>query len=125
MCVLNSHPPVRTKLLKLKRSTPWYNSELRQLKVKRRSLGRKMRKTKLQVDWIVYRKICNRYCFLMNKARTDHYTTLINDSSNGPKKLYRIVNPLCNAPQEDPLPPHNDVGQLANEFNEYFSVRLN
>ena len=68
--------------------------------------------------------ICNRYCFLLNKARTDHYTTLINESSNDPKKLYRIVNSLCNAPQEDPLPPRNDLGQLANKFNEYFFRKI-
>jgi hypothetical protein len=67
-----------------------------------------MKKTKLEVDWIAYRKICNRYCHLLNKARTDYYTTLINDNSHDPKKLYRIVNSLCAAPQEDPLPPHND-----------------
>ena len=66
----------------------------------------------------------NRYCFLLNKARTDHYTTLINESSNNPKKLYRIVNSLCNAPQEDPLPPHNDLGQLANKFNDYFFRKI-
>ena len=29
--VLNNHAPVRRKLLKVKRSTPWYNPELRQL----------------------------------------------------------------------------------------------
>jgi hypothetical protein len=108
-------------MLKVERSTPWYNAELRQLKVKRRSLERKMRKTKLQVDWITYRKICNRYCHLLNKARTDYYTTLINDNSHDPKKLYRIVNSRCAAPQEDPLPLHNDLGQLANTFNEFFS----
>jgi hypothetical protein len=34
-------------------------------------------------------------------------------------KLYRIVNSFCAAPQEDPLPPHNYLGQLANTFNEY------
>ena len=122
--VLNNHAPVRRKLLKVKRSTPWYNPDLRQLKVKRRRLERKMRKTKLMVDWIAYRMICNRYCSLLNKARTDHYTTLINESSNDPKKLYRIVNSLCNAPQEDPLPPHNDLGQLANKFNDYFFRKI-
>ena len=39
-------------------------------------------------------------------------------------KLYRIVNSLCNAPQEDPLPPHNDLGQLANKFNDYFFRKI-
>ena len=118
--ILSNHAPVRRKILKVKRSTPWYTAELRQLKVKRRSLERKMRKTKLEVDWSAYRKMCNRYCYLLNKARTDYYSTLINDNSHDPKKLYRIVNFLCAAPQEDPLPPHNDLGHLANTFNEYF-----
>jgi hypothetical protein len=117
--ILNNHDPVRIKILKVKWPTPWYTAELRQLKAKRRSLERKMRKTKLEVDWIAYRKIWNRYCHLVNKARTDYYTTLINDNSHDPKKLYRIVNSLCVAPQEDALPPHNDLSQLANTFNEY------
>ena len=122
--ILNNHASVRRKILKVKRSTPWYTAELRQLKVKRRSLERNMRKTKLEVDWIAYRKICNRYCHLLNKAQTDidYYTTLINDNSHDPKKLYRIVNSLCAAPQEDPLPPHNDLGQLANTFNDQIVV---
>ena len=51
--------------MKFKRSTPWYNDDLRQLKVKRRRLERKMRKTKLKVDWFAYRKICSRYCYLL------------------------------------------------------------
>ena len=76
------------------------------------------------MDWIAYRKICNRYCHLLNQARTDYYTTLINDNSHDPKKLYRIVNSLCAAPQEDPLPPHNDLGHLANTFNEYFYRKI-
>ena len=122
--ILNTHAPVRRKLKKVKRSTPWYNDELRQLKVKRRRLERKMRKTKLEVDWTAYRKICNRYCYLLNKARTDYYTSLISDSSNDPKNLYRIESSLCNAPHEDPLPPHDDLGQLANRFNEYFFRKI-
>ncbi len=47
-CILNTHAPVRRKLMKFKRSTPWYNDDLRQLKVKRRRLERKMRKTKIR-----------------------------------------------------------------------------
>lgn len=122
--ILNTHAPVRRKLLKVKRLTPWYNDELRELKVRRRSFERKMRKTKLQVDWIAYRRICNKYCYLLNKARSEYYTTLINDSSNDHKKLYRIVNSLCDVPREDPLPPHNNLGQLANRFNEYFFRKI-
>ena len=68
--------------------------------------------------------MCNRYCYLLNKARTDYHSTLINDNSHDPKKLYRIVNSLCAAPQEDPLSPHNDLGQLANTFNEYFFRKI-
>jgi hypothetical protein len=34
------------------------------------------------------------------------------------------VNSLCAAPQEDPLPPHNDLGQLANTFNEYLFRKI-
>ncbi len=123
-CILNTHAPVRRKLMKFKRSTPWYNDDLRQLKAKRRRLERKMRKTKLEVDWSAYRKICNRYCYLLNKARTDYYTSLISDSSNDPKNLYRIVSSLCNPPHVDPLPPYDDLGQLANRFNEYFFRKI-
>ena len=81
--------------------------------------------TNIKILSIVYRKMCNRYCHLLNKARTDYYSTLINDNSHDPKKLYRIVNSLCAAPQEDPLPPHNDLGQLANTFNEFFFAKMN
>jgi hypothetical protein len=34
------------------------------------------------------------------------------------------VNSLCDAPQEDPLPPYNDLGQLENRFNEYFFRKI-
>ena len=34
------------------------------------------------------------------------------------------MNSLCNAPQEDPLPQHNDLGQLANKFNECFFRKI-
>ena len=100
--ILNT--PVRRKLMKVKRSTPWYNDELSKLKIKRMRLEIEMRKTKLEVHWTTYRKIFNGYCYLLNKARTDHYTSLNSDSSNDPKNLYRIVSSLFNEPHEDPLP---------------------
>ena len=34
------------------------------------------------------------------------------------------MSSLCNAPHEDPLPPHDDLGQLANRFNEYFFRKI-
>ena len=34
------------------------------------------------------------------------------------------MNSLCDAPQEDPLPPYNDLGQLENRFNEYFFRKI-
>ena len=34
------------------------------------------------------------------------------------------MNSLCDSPQEDPLPPYNDLGQLENRFNEYFFRKI-
>ena len=67
--------------------------------------------------------MCNRYCFHLKEAKRKHYGGLIEDCAGDSKKLFSIVNPVCNV-HTDALPPHDNPRRLANEFGEFFCRKI-
>ena len=94
------------------------------MKTKRRKLENKMRNSNLVSDVTAYRKLCNRYCSLLKHTKITYYCNLIDDCADDSKKLFQIVNSLCNVRSDNPLPPHTNPRQLANDFGEFFCRKI-
>lgn len=115
---------MQCKVTVVRPRVPWYSSELKLLKAKRRKLERKMRKSNLPSDIQEYKRVCNEYCAMLKCAKKDHYSDLIEESAGESKKLFRVVNSLCNEPLDNLLPPHSCSQQLANDFGEFFCCKI-
>lgn len=122
--IQDKHAPLQRKVTVLRPRVPWYSSELKLLKAKQRKLERKMRKSNLPSVIEEYKRVCNKYCAMLKCAKRDHYSDLIEDSAGDSKKLFRVVNSLCNEPSDNLLPPHSCSQQLANDFGEFFCCKI-
>ena len=93
--LLESHAPLKTKVIVVRPRVPWFSEELKCVKSKRRKQERKLLKTGSKCDRDAYRCVCNQYSALLKTAKGSHYTDLIDQCSGDSKKLFRILNLLC------------------------------
>ncbi|KAK2561923.1 hypothetical protein P5673_015343 [Acropora cervicornis] len=122
--LLESHAPLKTKVIVVRPRVLCFSEELKRVKSKRRKQERKLLKTGTKCDRDAYRCVCNQYSALVKKAKGLHYTDLIDQCSGDSKKLFRILNLLCEGNQTNPLPPHTGPYQLANDLGDFFYKKI-
>ena len=105
-------------------SVPWFTEEIKEPKVKRRKLEKKMKKSNLPSDTSAYKRACYDYCATLKEAKKDHYANLIQECAGDSRKLFQIVNSLCKERSGNLLPPHANPQQLADDFGEYFCRKI-
>ena len=91
---LDRHAPLLTKTISVRPRVPWYNSDIKAAKRTRRQAERKWRRTKAVSDLNIYMKRRNSAVKLMDRARQDFYTTLINDNCFDLRKLFKVTRKL-------------------------------
>ena len=121
--ILERHAPVQRKVIMERTKIPWFNNELH-LKVYRRKLERKMLKSNCERDKKLYRASCNKYSAKLKSAKRLYYSELIDQCSGDSRKLFKVVSTLSKVRKENPLPPHTDLGQHANDFGEFFHRKI-
>ncbi len=123
-CILDKHAPVQKKMIMERTKVPWFNDKLKRMKVKRRKLERKMLKSNCSCDKKLYRASCNKYSAKLKSAKRLYYSELIDQCSGDTRKLFKAVSSHSKVRNENPLPAHTDLGQLANEFGELFYRKI-
>ena len=91
--LLESHAPLKTKVIVVRPRVPWFSEELKRVKRKRRKQERKMLKTGNKCDRDTYRCVCNQYSALLKKAKGLYYTDLIDKLINAqvtPRNFSRL-----------------------------------
>lgn len=135
--VLDSHAPLKKRLVKREFIPEWFNSEIQAAIATRNHLHRKAILTNDALNWREYRSARNRVVHLIRYAKRSFYRNSINNNLKNPKNLWRIIRSL--SPSKcSKLPNHltidgmnyNDYYDIANFFNERFanissSVQLN
>ena len=119
--LLESHAPLKINVIVVRPRVPWFSEELKCVISKRRKQERKLLKTGSKCDRDAYRCVCSQYSALLKKAKGLHYT---DQCSGDSKKLFRILNLLCEGNQTNPLPPHTGPYQLANDFGDFFYKKI-
>ena len=122
--IADKFAPLQNKLVSARPKVPWYDDDLKALKTNRRKLERKMRKTRLPSDVSAYRVVCNEYSLQLKAAKEKYYNELILDCKGDSKKLFNVVNHLCNERTGNQLPQHSCPQQLADDFGNYFSTKI-
>ena len=61
---------------------------------------------------------------IIQQAKREYYSTMLEENRYNVKAVFTIANKLLFRKEPLPLPPTNDKQKLANEFNEFFSKKV-
>ena len=92
MSILDKHAPLQTKEVTIREDTPWTAEEIKPLKRKRRKLERQSRRTGLSVHKQALRDFNREYNNYLDNRRSESYAKLIEENSEDPKTLFRVIN---------------------------------
>ena len=124
--VVLQHAPVVKKTVSHQRpNRPWYNDHLKQLKTKRRQLERKYNKSGLEIDYQIYRNICNIYNSALYKAQVSYDQRKVIDAQRDKAKLFAITNSFMGKSNKKVLPSlFDDDKQTAESFLQFFHNKV-
>ncbi len=122
--IFDIHAPEQTKMITVRKHTPWTTDEIKPEKQLLRKLERKMRKTKLEIDKQNFKTQKLKYKKTLDDKTTEHYSNLIKENSNDPKALFKVINTALNKKEDTVFPPGVSDDKLANEFLDFFDGKI-
>ncbi len=122
--VLDKHAPLQTKEITMRENTPWTNEEIKPLKTKRRRLEKRSRQTGLMVHKQALRNFNREYSNYLDNRRAESYAKLIEDNSEDPKTLFKVINKAIHRKQDNPMPQGKTNQELADEFADFFTDKI-
>ncbi len=119
---LDTVAPLRLRKIKEKSPTPWYNEHNRTLKRAARKMERSWRKTKLEVFRIAWRESTLSYRKALKIARSDYFSSLLEENKHNPRYLFNTVAKLTNNKASTGV----DISQQhsSNDFMNYFTSKI-
>ena len=121
---LDTHAPKITKTIKIKQGSPWFNNELRLIKIEKRKAERAWKKSGKQVDYETFRELCFKYGEQCKSAKTSHYSSEVQKCCGDQKKLYKLVKNLTNGETSSVFPDSGSDQSLSEEFSDYFIDKI-
>ncbi len=91
---LDTVAPLRLRRIKEKSPTLCYNEHTRALKRAARKMERSWRKTKLEVFRMAWRESTPSYRKALKTARSDYFSSLLEENTNNPSYLLNTVAKL-------------------------------
>ncbi len=119
---LDTVAPLRLRKIKEKSPTPWYNEHTRTLKRAARKMERSWRKTKLEVFRLAWRESTLSYRKALKTARSDYFSSLLEQNKHNPRYLFNTVAKLTNNKASTGV----DISQQhsSNDFMNYFTSKI-
>ncbi len=106
--LIDSHAPLISKTVVARPTQPWFCDAIRDLKVAKRSLERKMKKSNSEEDKKAFRKARNKLVNTIEQKRIEHISNEVSECEGDQGKLFKLVNALSGISTENPLPEHSD-----------------
>jgi len=122
--VLDKHAPIVSKTIVERQRLPWFDSELCDLKTSRRRAEDLWRKNKDPGSLVAFHQARNKYVHALHSKRTVYLSSLISDAGQDCKKLFNIVNTLCDKKHDNPLPEHDSLESLVSVFGFFFKDKI-
>ncbi len=119
--ILDCLAPLKTRTVTFTRSAPWFTNELRGMKRSGRVLERACKTSDLTVHKLAYREHRRAYAKALSKARSEHYSTLINNNPGNSKKLFSTINHIIK-PQISSFYSPTDID--CNRFLDFFTSKI-
>ena len=117
----NKFAPEKTKVIKVRPTAPWFDSEYQILRRKRRKAEKKYKKTNCDDDKREFIKLRKETTELAKNKKVSCITKKLEGQS---KTLYRVVNDLTDNKKGTVLPSAKSDEELANNFLHYFHQKI-
>ena len=121
---LNTHAPLKTKKVTVRKNFPWFNDKVKDQKQTVRRRERIWKKYRTPETWKAFNMERQKYKRMLYLAKKESISNKIIECGNNSKTLYNFVANLTNTIQENPLPEHLDPEKLSNEFADYFIGKI-
>ena len=122
--LIEKHAPLQTCRIADRPLVPWCNKNVIKAKQIRRQCERKWRHTSLQVHRDLYKTQCAEVKRTIIKAKSDYYTSEIEQCGCDNRRLYRLLNGLLQRRKSHYLPVNNNIHELALRFSTFFSAKI-
>lgn len=122
--ILDSLAPLKTKSFVERPLIPWITNEILECKKQKRKLEKLWRKSGLTIHYEMYKSEKKNLQNLLTTAKTNHFTTKINECSGDQAKIFKIIAHLQNVKGKPTLPAHDNILNLCNTFNEFFISKI-
>ncbi len=120
----DKYAPLQSKEMAVRQMQPWFNNDIKVAKQLRRKLERKHKRTDSLSDSVAFKKQKNKVNFLLRDAQTNYFSNLIQQNGSNQKTLFRVSKTLFGQKKESPLPSHDSVQALANDFSDFFITKI-
>ena len=105
-------------------NAPWYTDPLRATKRLRRTLARKWRNNKMNIDKVAYRYQCSIVAKQLNDTKEKYLSDKVDECAGDTKMLHKITDKLLVNQHIQLLPTNDDDTHLANVFSNYFTNKI-
>ena len=122
--LIEKHAPLQTCRIADRPLVPWYNKKVIKAKQIRRQCERKVTHTSLQVHREIHKTQCVDVNRTIIKAKSDYYTSEIEQCGCDNRRLYRLLNGLLQRRKSHYLPVNNNIHELASRFSTFFSAKI-
>ena len=120
--LMDKHAPLKTVTVTIRPNAPWFSDEIRVARRHRRRAERRMLKSGLQIDKMLYRQECESYNSLITDLKSKYLRNEIATADS--KQLFNIVKKLSTPNQSSIFPEHSSDSELANQFSEFFKKKI-
>ncbi len=122
--LLDSHAPEKTRLMVDRPRDPWFNEQIKHEKLKRKKLEKAWRADKTLDNRLEFQQQRNYVSLLIERAKKEYYSLKIEELSGDQKALFGLIKSLCGQNKDTPLPPHDSVSILAEDFSAFFIQKI-
>ena len=123
--VLNKHAPVITKEIRELETAPWFDSEYKQLRIKRRKAEKQWRKNYSSIEKVVYDDLRNQCITLAKCKEAQYYRSKFEKYNHSQKSLFQFADNFLDRSSVLTLPPaYENIQSVVDDFNMYFSKKI-
>jgi len=100
---MDRHTPLKTKTVRARPQVPWYNTDIAEVKRRRRKAERRWRKTRLPEDLNMFKRLTNHVTYISIKAHKDFYVDFMSENGGDQGRPFRATRALL-LPKDDLFP---------------------
>ena len=122
---MDLHAPLLTKIIRDKKTAPWFDGEYKRLRLKRRKAEKKWRKYGAPQDKLCFTTLRDECNSLALAKKRNYHQLKFKKSSHSSKSLFKFVDTFLDQDKSTLcLPPSDSLKDTVDSFNEFFQSKI-